>query len=195
MTWTAPSLRCFIIRRRRMMKMNNNATDAPRESSREMSRACSCNPSLSRTILREAPWSAVRSTALGGNDASRKRDLECWSLLQLSGAELALREAIQKTTTRAGASEDSPYRRESHQPWLHGSKLPTGKLEQAPALQISGPRLRTPSSLPKRCFAHALQGASRKVARGWMISSSRLRAGSRDVSLSHSVHACAGRCD
>jgi hypothetical protein len=155
-------------------------TDAT-ESSRETNRAQPREAAVASTTLREAPWSAVRSTALGGDAASRKRHLECWSLLQLSGAELALREATQHTTTRLPAASNLSHQgRELRQPWLHGSKLPTRKREQAPALQISTP-LRPESSPPKRCFAHALQGASRKVVRGVMDSSSGLRLESRDA--------------
>jgi hypothetical protein len=149
------------------------------ESSREMTCAYPCEATPAPTTLREALLNAVRITALC--ERSEQPYLECGSLLPLSGAELALREATQVITTRAGVFGDSPHRQETHQQWLHGSKLPTRKREQAPALQISGPCLRTKSSPPKRCFAHALQSASRKVARGWAASKSGLRLHSRDA--------------
>jgi len=71
-------------------------------------------------------------------------NLEYWSLLQLSGAELAQREAIQYALRLGGLSCPSITSRQ---------QAACGKLEQAPALQIRGLGIYCQRETAKSCEA------------------------------------------
>jgi hypothetical protein len=113
------------------------------ESFREMNCTLPHGGTLPCTSLREAPWSAVRSTALGDDAVARKNPKGPGNL-----------------------------RRRNHRRNSMGSAEPYGEV---PAM------LRPESSPPKRCFAHALQSAARKLACVLAASSSGLRKESRDA--------------
>ncbi|RBP44565.1 hypothetical protein DES53_104386 [Roseimicrobium gellanilyticum] len=169
-------------------------TAAACEPSREMNYTSRHVSSPSCTTLRAAPWSTVRSTALGGELGVQSRGRR-FGVLELAPAfpqAACCREAAADVILVCEANLRGLLREWLFFRWLHAEQALLPKAGASSSTPNGASRLHR--SPPKRCFAHALQSATRKVAPPGTASFSGLRMRSRDVSLSHSLHEHAGGC-